>query len=241
MLSFFGIRPGDDPGTGAGCHRTRTLSNHFRFSVVRAGHSVVWGGQRSGSPPVRALDTALPGTCSSATSGPPTRPIAAARSGIRTALARRTRCASSSRQRRIARRDRIPGTSSARVRWHSSSATRHRQCRDALDRPNHRQRADSVSWNVVRPAWPVHPQPRQRRDPRQHPNDKGELAEFDADVEHEQRHRDGVLRQTHLSQRAVSVRPSAGPRCVGIVPRSASPGRRFSLARMHARQPTPVA
>ncbi len=36
----------------------------------------------------------------------------------------------------------------------------------------------------------------------------------------------------------VSVRPSAGPRCVGIVPGSVTPRRRFSLARMHVRPPT---
>ena len=36
----------------------------------------------------------------------------------------------------------------------------------------------------------------------QHDSDEAELTEFDADVEEEQRERDGVLRETDFAQRA---------------------------------------
>ena len=41
----------------------------------------------------------------------------------------------------------------------------------------------------------------------EHGSDEGELAQFDADVEEEQRERDGVLRETDFTQDACRTQP----------------------------------
>ena len=64
----------------------------------------------------------------------------------------------------------------------------------------------------------------------EHGSDEGELAQFDADVEEEQRERNRVLRQADFAQRACKAEPVQQAECECDHPRRAFGQSRFALA-----------
>src|SRR5215469_8137084 len=135
-----------------------------------------------------------------------------------------------SRQSDIRPRTPIAATKNAVIsKWyisHSSASERsrscHQTCGEALEDPIGGGAANGVGGGAGGPVRDLPHEPSRHVAQQQHHGDEGQLTEFHADIEGEQRQRDLAMRQADLCQRSGKSEPMEQPETEGDQPRIGS-------------------